>query len=63
MNEQSETKQTNEENLSSCSVNPNAWEHCIAWSQVPGCNYACFEMCSPKQREACKTNGNAKLRG
>jgi hypothetical protein len=46
-----------------CAVNPDAWKHCIAWSQVPGCNYACFDMCSPDQREACKTNGNAELRG
>jgi hypothetical protein len=42
---------------------PAAWKGCIAWSQVPGCNHACFDMCSPEQREACKTNGNAELRG
>lgn len=43
-------------------ISPNAWKHCLAWSQIPGCNYACFEMCSKLQRETCKINGMAELR-
>jgi len=44
--------------------NGEAYKKCIAWHQVAGCNYACMEMCSGKQRMACqKTQASDRLKG
>jgi hypothetical protein len=34
-------------------VDGTAYKRCCAWSHIAGCNYACFEMCSEEQRDAC----------
>ena len=36
-------------------LNGEAYRHCIAWHQVAGRNYACYDMCSQAQRFACET--------
>ena len=31
-----------------------SYRRCIAWRVHGGCGHACFDMCSPEQRSACK---------
>jgi hypothetical protein len=45
-----------------------SYRRCIAWRVHGGCSYACFDMCSPEQRAACKEQhtqdkANATLTG